>query len=40
MSGKLSNELSEIVWLAWVAGTLTLGGTTLAAAAFVLVGLA
>jgi hypothetical protein len=37
MSGRLSNELREIVWLAWVAGSLTMASTTLAvAAAFVL----
>jgi hypothetical protein len=33
MSGKLANELREIVWLAWVAGGLTLAGAGFAIAA-------
>jgi len=38
---KLSNELNDIVRLAWVVGSLTIAGTTLAvAAALVLAGLA
>jgi len=41
MLEKLSTELSELVRLAWVAGSPTIAGTTLAvAAAFALAGLA
>ncbi len=33
MLRRLSKELPEIVWLAWVAGSLTLGGAGVAIAA-------
>jgi hypothetical protein len=30
MLGRLSNELREIVWLAWVTGSLTIAGAGVA----------
>jgi hypothetical protein len=33
MLGRLSHELREVVWLAWVAGSLTIAGGSLAIAA-------
>lgn len=38
MLTKLSNEMREIVWLAWAAGCLTLAGVSLAIAGAVVLG--